>query len=192
IKGAFDIPVVEDRLAVRLSAGYNTQDGYVDRYDFACLYPTRSGNLPQKVGTAGERKGCKLGTLGGSESFNLHAAAKWNVSDRLRTTLHFEYIKDNSEASPDTLTAPVNYTARNPSTGQGLDGPNGTAYWLQTGGAVYGLDQSAPFYPNDPYVSYAGFGNPGLGRSAYPDNDIAGRYLALNLPGPPGAPPFVP
>jgi len=192
IRGAFDVPVVEDRLALRMSVGYNKQDGYVDRYDFACLYPEQSGSLPQKVGTARERKGCKLGTLGGTEAFNLHTAAKWTISDRLRTTVHFEYIEDNSEASPDTLTAPVSYSARNPSTGQGLDGPNGLAYWLETAGAVYGLDQSAPFYPDDPYVSYAAFGNPGLGRSAYPDPDIAARYLALNLPGPPGAPPFVP
>ena len=179
VKGTMDVPVVADKLFLRVSGGYIHKDGYVDRYNWACLNPTLAGNLSIGAGV-GNNGDCKVGTLGGTEVFTGRIGVRWLVSDRIENTFRFEYSDDRSEAPADTLTAPVNFTALNPTTGAPRAEygtvPNGVASWLSgIGASYYGLVDSpalrASLYPNDPYKSYAIYGNPGLWqRTGAPDD----------------------
>jgi len=47
LKGAYDFSIIPDVLTMRISGGVNTVDGYVTRYDFVCVHPSESGNLPR-------------------------------------------------------------------------------------------------------------------------------------------------
>ena len=194
VRGTIDVPVVQDKLFLRMSAGYVRKDGYVTRMNWACLNPTIAGKLGQGIGTdGGNRTGCKVGTLGGTDVASFKAAAKWLIADGIENTIRLEYSDDNSEAPPVTNTAPHNFTAINPTTGavrpDFANVPNGLALWLDgIGTAYYGLVDTpalrASIYPNNPYVSYAIYGNPGYWDSS--PNSI-GVTPRVPRPGDPGS-----
>ena len=177
-----------------MSAGYVKKDGFVDRLNWACLNPSIAGKLAAGIGTdGGNRKGCKVGTLGGTDVAMFKVAARWLIADGIENTIRLEYSDDHSEAPPVTNTAPHNFTALNPTTGQTrpdfANVPNGLALWLDgIGTAYYGLVDTpqlrASIYPNNPYVSYAIYGNPGYWDSS--PNSI-GVTPRVPRPGDPGS-----
>lgn len=197
IKGEFDVPIVKDTVALRVAAGYNSRDGWVDRVNFACANPSVAGSLPQSGlnnggGTGGSRSGCKVGTLGGGNVFTSRGQLRIK-GNGWEDNIEADYTDDRSEAPPETLLPGTNGVSFQDNTllpdGSGParppNTPNGLGVFLGTWGQYYGLANPlvpAAFpatlqnplspaaaallkalNPQDPYVSYAIYGNPGAG-----------------------------
>ena len=196
IKGAIDMPIVPEKLMVRLSGYQNRNDGWVDLVNFACANPQFAYRLPKK-GT-NTKDGCDVGTLGGNDTWAVRGQVRWVLNDKIENNLAVDYLSQHNGSSPDVLTAPVQVDTFNRN-GQAPPGslttPNGLGVWLgNVGGPDYGIPLTAncltgitqfsgtpagfdfrprqycqpsgaflgALYPNNPYVSYASFGNPGL------------------------------
>jgi iron complex outermembrane recepter protein len=160
LKGAVDLSLVPDSLFLRLAAGRQERDGFVTRLNFACVNPSLAGNLPAE----GLDNGCRVGTLGGVDLYNVRAALSWIISDRAESTLTAEYLNDDLEPPADVVRA-LSPSIQDPSVPPGVS--NGLGLWLQQIGVpAYGLsaDQSLldALQPAGTYTSYAIFGNPGL------------------------------
>src|SRR5690606_32948121 len=61
---------VTDNLFARISGVSKTEDGYVDRLDYACA--TKDTNFPTYI-AGGDLTGCKIGTEGGRSLTSLRA-----------------------------------------------------------------------------------------------------------------------
>jgi iron complex outermembrane receptor protein len=196
IKGAIDVPIVKDVVALRLAASYNSRDGWVRLLNFACANPSVAGTLPKtgldnNGGTGGSRNGCKVGTLGGGDVFTTRGQLRIQ-GNGWEDNIAADYTDDRSDAPAVTLlrgSAGVAFTdgtllpdgsgpARPPNTPNGLGVFIGGAF-----GQYYGLPSPlvtgafpatlqnplspqaaallAALNPQNPYVSYAIFGNPG-------------------------------
>ena len=81
------MPLVEDRLALRISVLSETRDGYQDLIDFACDRPGLAGSIPAfrpglesghcKVGAYGGKDvGVRIATDGGRRSLDLEALVR--------------------------------------------------------------------------------------------------------------------
>jgi len=179
VKGAFDASIVPDKLFVRLAAGMDRQDGWVKRYNFACVDPSVAGSLPG-LGLPGSRNGCQEGTLGGTDVWDARVQLRWIVNDHIEDNVSADYTDDRSEAPADTLLKVS--VSQNPALpgafGVPAGTPNSLALWLNGPGATdYGLADApvvngvvAPTpqlnallgaLQSGPYSSYAIFGNPG-------------------------------
>ena len=94
VRGILNVPLTSN-LGVRVSSYFSRQDGYVNRYDYACLNPgsgyTALTNAP----------GCKLGTEGGTKHFGTHVDLRWTPSDRLDVNLvgDLNYTRDDPAAT---------------------------------------------------------------------------------------------
>jgi iron complex outermembrane receptor protein len=215
VRGVMDESIVPDKLMFRLSAGWHKQDGWVRIINFKCAYPSLAGLLPGLVGTTDASNttgGCNDGTLGGTNVFSARGQLRWIITDKLENNVVVDYSDDNSQTSPDTLTAPPWYTTQNPTTGA-FNGPpvatgNGFAVWFNNiggpkylmplgGGSVPCFTPAGPpptpplltpcslpsqalqnaLYPNNPYVSYAIGGNPGLSRPPNPPVDPGAQFF---------------
>ena len=198
IKGAIDVPIVKDTVALRLAASYNSRDGWVKVLNFACANPAVAGTLPKtgldnNGGTGGSRNGCKVGTLGGGDVFTTRGQLRIQGGS-WEDNISADFTDDRSDAPAVTLlrgSAGVTFAdgtllpdgsgpARPPNTPNGLGVFIGGAW-----GQYYGLASPlvtgafpatlqnplspgaaallAALNPQDPYVSYAIFGNPGGG-----------------------------
>lgn len=98
LRAAFDLPLIADRLFLRVSGMSNRQDGYVKLLDYRCTHPTAT-DVPQ----FSVSKDCSTGTLGGKDVTGLHAAVRWLASASLDVLLDADYIKDRSEVAATTL-----------------------------------------------------------------------------------------
>ena len=166
VKGNFDVPLIADRLLLRVSGASNRMDGYVDRIDFACANPGLAGNLKAATAAAG----CKVGTEGGTDETSLRAALKWLVTDALTLTLRSELFDDRSEAGAENL------LVQNPV-------PAGTQaddYNQFVAQPLYGVGINNPaFVTGNPFESYSVYTNPGTGYSVAPINHELFRSVAL-------------
>ena len=152
IRAGLDVPIVAEKLFLRVSGVGKRRDGYVDRIDFACAHPELAGNLPkngQLIPTS-----CKLGTEGGEKDLALRAAARWLPAANLEVNVVADVLADDSEAQANTLmyVDPRGYagpaTTANP-LGQ-------TAAWnYQTNQPLYGVLYDNRFLPPNHYVSYS-------------------------------------
>ena len=219
IKGMVDQTIIPDKLFVRLSGMHTQRDGWVTLDNFACENPSVAGRLPNKGTNTSD--GCKEGTLGAVNDWAVRGQIRWTPTEHIEDNISVDYTDSRDTASPDVLTAPVQFdtydryvsgTRTEPPPGTPLS-PNGLGVWMgNIGGPDYGLpldsgncltginqfDFSNPasfaprnyclptaalasaLYPNNPYVSYASFGNPGLSGS---------NPAAENLP--PGIPNYL-
>jgi iron complex outermembrane receptor protein len=94
IRGGSNFTLAEDELYLRLSGRYNERDGYVQNYDFDCIYVD-----------GGSRSDCEDGTLGGVESKGARAALRWLPSDSLEINLGMDFIDDTSEPAANILSS---------------------------------------------------------------------------------------
>lgn len=101
VRAAADFTLVPDRVFFRLSGVYKSIDGYVDRIDYKCRFPT--ANVPT-VAPKYDLGDCKIGTEGGTDYGGVRGALRVLSGDeRLDTTLQFDVYKDTSDAQPDRL-----------------------------------------------------------------------------------------
>jgi len=145
-RGGFDIPLIDDKLFLRVSMSAEKQEGFQDVYDFACLHPALSGTLQASGSTI---NGCQTGTLGGTDVFGARAALRWIVADNLQVNVVADFTDDTSETQATTLIA-LNPTVLAPY----------NAFIRNLYGGVQ-LDNR--FIPPNIYTSYATFTDPTTG-----------------------------
>ncbi len=161
VKVAYDFSLIPEKLALRLSGGTNRVDGYVQRYDFVCLHPTLSGNLPQVT----VRPDCKTGTEGGDEVETARANLRWTPTDDVEILASLDFLTDKGEPTP-TKTLAV--------TSGGALGDYNTNVLLNPASGFYtGVPIDGRFVTNSPYTTYATFKDQSTGISFDPVNNVA-------------------
>ncbi|MGE3530971.1 MAG: TonB-dependent receptor [Steroidobacteraceae bacterium] len=143
-KGAFDIPLIDNKLFLRAAYGTENQDGYVDLIDYVCAHPGSSGNL--KPATWGGS--CKIGTEGSVDVQTARAALKWLPTDDLTVRFSVDMLQDRSNGPPDVL-------ADIPDPNNLLDGYNNNIALPN-----FGIAYDSRFRPPDHYTSYQSSTNP--------------------------------
>ncbi len=117
-KGAFDVSLIPDKLAMRIAVGVSNVDGYVDLVDFGCANPAglasvngtiaaHNATLPAGAAPVPLLKatttapGCVTGQLGGGYTGNYHGALRFTPTDDLEINLTADLldIKDEQPAS---------------------------------------------------------------------------------------------
>ncbi|WEK45755.1 MAG: TonB-dependent receptor [Candidatus Andeanibacterium colombiense] len=117
LRGSFDFKLTDD-LSGRVSGVYKHQEGYVNRYDFGCLYPaggsatfTANDGSTQLVNPAGgiERTrpegSCLIDKLGEVGYQAIRGALRYNPSTDVDINLSAEYIHDSHTAAGEVLAA---------------------------------------------------------------------------------------
>lgn len=89
-----------DTLAMRVSGVYKDQEGYVDRIDYGCKFPT--SGIPSTNGGGGN---CVLSKLGGVGYKALRGIIAWNPSDSVEWTVSADYVKDKHTIAGEVLLA---------------------------------------------------------------------------------------
>lgn len=153
VNAAADIPLVRDRLFMRITGVSDSKDGYVTRYDFACTHP---GTAVPSFGSSGD---CKLGTLGGKSVTAGRVQLRWVPTDTLEVNLAGDYINDNSEGTPQTLLYAKNpgQTPKTSINGVSLGTASGASQFISY--SPYGAYATDP-YSKSAYVSYATYCDP--------------------------------
>lgn len=158
VKGSFDVPLVADKLSLRVFGASNSMDGYVDRIDYACAHPGESGSLLPTT----TLPGCKDGTEGGDDERSLEGALKWTPTADLSSILRAGLHVDHSEAGADV---PIIQNPIPP----GSDTGNYNTYVALP---LYGIPVNSPAYlTGSPFRTYSSYVDPGTGNSVPPVND---------------------
>lgn len=98
LRAGANLTLAPDQLYARVSGSVNRRDGYVDNFDFGCLYP--GSGVP--AGPTGPD--CRDGTLGGVETYAVRGALRWIASDNVEINLSADYIDDRSDPPANILT----------------------------------------------------------------------------------------
>lgn len=98
IRGSLNLPIIEDKLAVRLAGVARYSDGYVTSYDYGCLNP---GSGVPSVRTS---RSCKIGSEGGQEYYGLRGSLRWTPSSDVSVTLTGDVSNDKSEPAASVVT----------------------------------------------------------------------------------------
>ena len=153
VRAGIDIPIVADKLFLRVSGVGKRRSGYVDRLDFTCVNPSLAGTLPSHALAPGD---CKIGTEGGTKELALRAAARWLVTPNLEVNLEGDILRDDSEAQANTLmyVDPRGYAG--PADTSNVLGQ--TAAWnYQYNMPHYGILFDNRFLPANPFQDYTNF-----------------------------------
>jgi iron complex outermembrane receptor protein len=163
VKASFDIPLIENQLALGIGAASNRSDGYVTRIDYACASPGTSNLVATRTAP-----NCRTGTEGGDDERSLRATLKWTPSETLTVVLKADLHDDRSEAGAETLL--VQNAAPPGSSTANYNAVVATAP-VAVGGLNYGIGVSSPaFLTHNPFTTYASYTDPSTGFSAPPVN----------------------
>ncbi len=107
LRGAADFKLA-DKLAMRISGVFKDQEGYVDRVDYGCRFPT--SGIPSTNAGGGN---CVLSKLGGIGYKALRGIVQWTPSDAIEWTVSADYVKDKHTVAGEVLlnSAPVGANA---------------------------------------------------------------------------------
>ena len=145
-KGALDFTAVPDKLFVRVTLAERHHDGYITRLDYACSHP--GSPLPQyRLGT-----GCELGKDGSQAYAAGKIALRWLPNPNWEINVEADAVNDQSSVQANTLL----YARPN---GLALNGVPYSNIFVP-----YGPNAGDPNHPNDPFLSYATFIDPGQGN----------------------------
>ncbi len=98
-RGAVNIPIVDDKILLRVGGVYRHVRGFLDRLDYGCVNP---GTVPQVSGSS-RNDGCRIGREGGQDLAAIRATLRLNLSERLHDTISFDRISDHQESTPSKL-----------------------------------------------------------------------------------------
>ena len=102
VRAGYDFSI-SDTLMARVTGVSKHRDGYQKVFDFACLYPSASGNLnPRSINRGTD---CELGTQGGQDVVGGRGILRWVPSETFESNTTLEYIDDTSEARADYMSA---------------------------------------------------------------------------------------
>jgi iron complex outermembrane recepter protein len=119
-RGASDFVLVPDNLFFRISAVYNSQDGYVNVFDFGCSHPSFTatpvnpatgvpngppGTYSIPAGFVTHAGNCLKNQEGGTNYEGLRMAARWVPSDNLEVNVTGDITKQDQENPATTLLA---------------------------------------------------------------------------------------
>lgn len=108
LRGAVNIPIISDILAMRITGGYEYSDGY---YRNGACYGPVTGFVPNKFQGV---SGCLDGErIGGANVFNARVKLLYEPSDRFSAHLQYEWLRDRSEAVP-SVNENFRYTGSTP------------------------------------------------------------------------------
>ncbi len=176
-KGAFDVPLIPDRLFLRVSGGSNRSDGYMNIIDFACANPTLAGKLKPST----YAPGCKIGELGGDNVQVARAALRFLASDALEFNLSADLTDDHGQGPADKVIAEA--LKPNPTGTPGVPGTQiSNALLLFSNAAaipLYGVPLDSRFVTKSPYTTYNTYSDPitginGLATSTVHSWGVAG------------------
>jgi iron complex outermembrane receptor protein len=177
VKGAYDFSLIQDKLFLRVSAGTNRSDGYMDVIDFACANPSAAGKLtPVATGN-----GCKIGELGGDNVQVGRAALRLVAGESLEFNLTADLMNDHGQAPANKVIAIA--LPPNPSGTPGVPGTQiSNALTLFSNAAairLFGVPLDSRFVTSSPYSTYGTFTDPitgtvGLDRSSVRSSGVAG------------------
>ncbi len=143
IKAGGDFVLVPDKLFMRVSGASRHHDGYVTRMDYKCTHPA-SPIRTYIIGT-----GCELGKEGGQAFNAIKGSLRWLPSEDVEVNVSADATNDQSPVQAGTL-----LWARG--NGLSLDGvPYGNIF------VPYGPNAGDPAHPNDPFINYATYVDPG-------------------------------
>lgn len=168
VRASYDFRI-NDTLFARVAGVSKHQDGYQDRIDFACAFPSQSGTLPIQI--PNRSKNCKLGTMGGQDVSGVRGNLRWVPNSDFEVSVITDYQNDSSEARADTL---LGISHLDPTTGQLAPGAGGL-YALYNGAYVipkFGVPYDSRFLPPNPFVSYDTFKDLGSGVSFDPQTAL--------------------
>ena len=95
IQGSLNIPLINDKLALRVVGGYDKDDGYY--HNGACYGPV-TGFVPNKFNGV---SGCLDGRrIGGRKVANGRAKLLFEPSSNVRALLQYEWLRDKSQSVP--------------------------------------------------------------------------------------------
>lgn len=156
--GAADIELA-DNLFGRISGISKTEDGYVDRLDYACV--SGDQNFPTFI-QGGDLNGCKLGTEGGRSLTAVRGALLWEAADNVSVNFTYDQTNEESEPSPGVLLQ-VNEEA-NLTNGYGAGtfilGEDGTTQYFYDNSFVTHGEHCQAGCINDPYATFSTYLDP--------------------------------
>ncbi|MCW3838340.1 TonB-dependent receptor [Sphingomonas canadensis] len=141
VRGAFDFALA-DNLSARFSAFSKYREGHVKLIDFACDQPALAGTIPSSK----NGPDCEVGTLGGTQTWGVRLALRYQPSDALEINIAGAIVRDDSEA-PGVEQANANNAAA-PTLG--------------------GVPYDSRFVPTRPYINYGAFLVPQTGWKSEP------------------------
>jgi iron complex outermembrane receptor protein len=201
VRGAVDIGLVQDVLALRLTGSAKGQDGFVDLLDYKCVNPTLGNNNVGGLGQGSVNDSCKRSTLGGTKNYNVRGSLRFQPSSDWNILLQADYLKEESESPAETIVA-TSLSLDNPESrisggaaraGQSRDFDNGLARYLRgLGTSYYGFNVSTPalmqqvaqsFVSPTRTSTYASYGNARVGYRNPPQGDFKAYGGSLNIDG---------
>ncbi len=169
-RGAYDFALVPDSLFMRVSGGMRSDNGYVDRLDFACANPDPavSGRLPRQTQ---QPDSCVIGHEGGRDVRSGRVALRWLATNDLEFNLIGDITLDNSQPAADV---PIAYPA------PGVLGSGTSPDYLAQQQALYGVTLDGRFIPTSHYTTYATFSDlPNRGWTPDPDPSSTNKGVSL-------------
>lgn len=100
-RGAIDVPVIEDKLMVRITGFSKEREGYQRVIDFACAFQGTGleGNLPIEA----VAPSCDRGTFGGEDVRGGRVSIRTVISPDIELNVYADVIRDRSPNQADTL-----------------------------------------------------------------------------------------
>ncbi|MFC4256923.1 TonB-dependent receptor [Croceibacterium xixiisoli] len=165
IKGSADFTVVPDAVFARITGVTRNRNGFVTRYDYACMNPDDPDVISGAIPRLASGSDCKTGELGNQQMYALRGSLRIApAGSPLEINISADYTKDTSEMQASVLIASAesaNKGTANPSDRSGLSVPyQGVAYDDRF--VTYGQYRRPGAVLNDPYASYANFYDPGV------------------------------
>ena len=170
-KASADFTVVPDAVFARLTGVTRNRDGYVTRYDYACINPTDPDVVSKAIPSLASGGDCKIGESGDQKMYALRGTLRIApAGSPLEINITGDYTKDESQTQASVLLASAELNGRqNTSVAY-----QGVAYDNRF--VTYGQYRRPNAVLNDPFASYANYYDPGV------------MYSAIGAQ-PPGAPP---
>lgn len=112
-RGAAGFTILPDTLYARVAGTSRNRDGYVTRYDYACLNDLPDPGTPGGLPTYVPSFGCELGKEGGQAYTSGRLALNWIVNDKLNVNLAASLVNDQSESQPGVLVEASDHSGSN-------------------------------------------------------------------------------
>lgn len=96
LRGAVNVPIVDDRVLLRVSGMTRSVDGFFRRLDYGCVNP---GTLPLTFGVAAVSD-CEIGRAGGGDLTALKGTLLLRLADNIENTMSFTTISDHQQVQP--------------------------------------------------------------------------------------------
>jgi len=134
LRGSINVPIVKDKLALRVAGVAQRSTGYVTSYDYACKHP--GSGVPSSQTNASS---CVIGHEGGQDYYGIRGTLLWTPTPDVDVTIIADRSVDRSEPAATVLTA--------------VDSRGRTF--------LNGVPFDSKFVTGGTYINYATYANPG-------------------------------